>query len=200
MSDWIVDFVRELGAVGIGLLMFAENVFPPIPSEIIMPLAGYLSTRGELGFWPAVLAGSVGSLAGASVWYWIGRSVEPDRLRRRLARGGVWLGLYEEDVDRASRWFNGRGQSSVLFGRLLPMVRTLISVPAGFARMPLILFIGLSALGTTAWTIALAYGGRVLGQRFEQLDQLIGPATWIITGALVVAYLVRVYRRTRSPR
>lgn len=200
MQDWVVDVVSELGVLGIALLMFAENLFPPLPSEIIMPLAGYLSTRGRMDPWAAVAAGSAGSLAGALFWYWVGLRLTHGRLERWVARHGIWIAMSPDDVEHAVRWFAGHGRYSVLLGRLMPVVRTLISVPAGFARMPLGKFLALSAVGTVAWTGALTYAGVVLGQQFAGVDRYIGPVSWVVVGAAVVGYLWRVGRLLRERR
>lgn len=200
VQDWIVDVVGELGVIGIGLLMFAENLFPPLPSEVIMPLAGYLSTRQEVAFWPAVLAGSVGSLAGATLWYWVGRCVTRQQLMAWVEAHGVWLAMTPGDVDGAVEWFRGHGRYSVLLGRLMPLVRTLISVPAGFSRMPLPRFLALSAVGTLIWTGVLTYLGRFLGQQFQEVEKYIGPVSWLVIAVAVVAYVQRVVRIRRARR
>jgi len=190
----VVRVVSELGVLGVGLLMFAENVFPPLPSEVIMPLAGYLSTRGQMSFWGAVAAGSVGSLAGAAFWYWVGRRLTYGQLRGWIAEHGAWLAMTPQDVDRAVEWFGKHGQRSVLFGRLVPVVRTLISVPAGFSRMPFPEFLLASAAGTAIWTFALTYAGRFLGREFERVEQFIGPVSWVVIAVAVAWYLYRVIR------
>lgn len=200
MQDWVVDVVRQLGAVGVGLLMFAENLFPPLPSEIIMPLAGYLSTRGHMSFWGAAVAGTLGSLAGATLWYWIGRTLTHERLRGWVQRHGVWMAMTPADIDGAVEWFRGHGRYSVLLGRLVPVVRTLISVPAGFSRMPLPRFLLLSAAGTAVWTLALAYVGRFLGQRFEQVERWVGPVSWLVIAVALAIYVYRVIRIRRARR
>jgi membrane protein DedA with SNARE-associated domain len=200
VQSWVLDVVRELGVVGIAALMFAENLFPPLPSEVIMPLVGYLSTRGEVGFGPAILAGSLGSLAGATVWYWLGRRMGVEQLRARVARHGAWAGMTPRDLDRAVDWFHGHGRFSVLLGRLVPFVRTLISLPAGLSRMAPVRFIVLSAAGTFAWTAALAFGGRLLGQRFGEIDRILGPVSWLVVAGAVVAYVVRVVTIRRAGR
>lgn len=198
MQDWVVNVVRDLGAVGIGLLMFAENVFPPLPSEVIMPLAGYLSTRQQVSFSGAVLAGSLGSLAGSTIWYWVGRRLTRDQLCTLVQRHGVWLALTPRDVDHSVAWFQARGRYSVLLGRLMPVVRTLISIPAGFSAMPPGLFLLLSGAGTAAWTGALAYAGRFLGNRFQQIEAYVGPLSSLVVAAAVVMYVVRVIRIRRA--
>ncbi|HEX8430238.1 MAG TPA: DedA family protein [Longimicrobium sp.] len=194
MDSWIAEIVRKMGPLGVGLLMFAENVFPPLPSELIMPLAGYLAARGEMAFWPAVVAGSIGSLAGAGVWYAIGRRLTPARLRGMVEAHGTWLAMTPADVDHATAWFERRGRWSVLVGRMLPVVRTLVSVPAGFARMPPGRFFLLSAIGTTAWTAGLAAAGHLLGARFAEVDRYVGPLSWVVIAVAVVSYARRVYR------
>lgn len=194
MENWVVDVVRGMGPLGVALLMFLENLFPPLPSEVIMPLAGYLSTRGEAPFWEMVVAGTLGSLAGAVFWYGVGRAVSRDRLCRWMSTHGPWLAMTTEDVDRASAWFVRHGGASVFFGRLVPVIRTLISVPAGFSRMPFAHFFLLSALGSGLWTLALAWAGRVLGNRFEQVELWMGPVS---TGVVILALLAYVYRVIR---
>jgi membrane protein DedA with SNARE-associated domain len=194
MQDWVVEVVRQMGPLGVALLMFLENVFPPLPSEIIMPLAGYLSARGEAPFWAMVAAGTAGSLAGAYVWYAIGRAVTHDRLCAWVDAHGAWLAMVPGDVDRATGWFSRHGRWSVFFGRLVPVVRTLISVPAGFTRMPAAPFLALSALGTAVWTLALAYAGKLLGSRFHHVERWIGPVSSGIVILAVVWYVYRVAR------
>jgi membrane protein DedA with SNARE-associated domain len=200
VQDWVVDVVRGMGPLGVALLMFLENVFPPLPSEIIMPLAGYLSARGQADFWAMTLAGTVGSLAGALFWYRVGRAVTHERLCAWVDRHGTWLAMTTRDVDGAADWFARHGKSSVLIGRLVPVVRTLISVPAGFSRMPPGQFLALSALGTGVWTLALAYAGRLLGSRFRQVEQWIGPVSTTIVVLAVLWYVYRVIRISRSHR
>jgi membrane protein DedA with SNARE-associated domain len=159
-----------------------------------MPLAGYLSSQGGAGFGATVAAGSAGSLAGAVFWYAVGRAVSHDRLCRWVDAHGTWLAMTPADVHGATEWFRRHGPASVFIGRLVPFARSLVSVPAGFARMPLPLFLALSALGTTLWTAGLTYAGLVLGSEFKQVEQYIGPVSTTIVIAAVAAYLYRVAR------
>lgn len=200
MEDWVVDVVRQMGPLGVALLMFLENVFPPLPSEIIMPLAGYLSVRGQAPFWAMVAAGTAGSLAGAWLWYAVGRAVTHDRLCAWVDAHGTWLAMVPDDVERATRWFARHGRWSVFFGRLVPVVRTLISVPAGFTRMRPAPFLALSALGTALWTFVLAYAGRLLGSRFQQVERWIGPVSSAIVIGAAAWYVWRVARILRDHR
>ena len=138
--------------------MLIDNVFPPIPSEVIMPLAGFAAARGQLSLIGVFLAGTAGSLSGALVWYGVGRWVGRERLKRFAARHGRWLTLSPAEIDRAGGWFARRGGITVLVGRVIPGVRSLISVPAGVAGMPLTPFLVYSAVGTIVWNRAAGRG------------------------------------------
>jgi membrane protein DedA with SNARE-associated domain len=144
-------------------MMLAENVFPPIPSELIMPLAGFVAAKGQLNPVLVVLAGTLGSLLGALPWYYAGRWLGEARVCAFAARHGRWLTLGEKEIGQAIRWFERHGRIAVLVGRLVPTVRTLISLPAGMARMPLLPFLAYSAVGTLAWTAALTAANRSTG-------------------------------------
>src|SRR5687767_9311342 len=135
MFDWIATVIQRLGYVGVAALTFLENLFPPIPSELVIPLAGFVAARGELQIAIVILAASAGSLAGAIVWYAIGRQVGERRLRAWVDRHGRWLTLSANDVDRAQGWFRRHGKAAVFLGRLVPGVRTFVSLPAGFSAM-----------------------------------------------------------------
>jgi membrane protein DedA with SNARE-associated domain len=200
MQAWIIQAIRSMGVFGVGLLMFLENVFPPLPSEVIMPLAGYLSSTGAMSFWGAVAAGTVGSLAGASLWYAVGRRVTEEQLCRWVERHGAWLAMEPRDVHRAREFFERHGRSGVLFGRLLPVARTLISVPAGFARMPPAPFLLYSAAGTFVWTLALAWAGRILGTLFGEVDRYLGYLTWAVLVVGTGWYAYRVVKLKRAQR
>ncbi len=189
-----MDAVRTLGPLGVGLLMLLEHVFPPLPSELIMPLSGYLAGRGDLSLPLALAAGTVGSLLGSTVWYAVGRKMPREKVLRWVDANGRWLTICAEDVERAEHFFQRRGRSSVLLGRLVPVVRTLISLPAGLTRMPLAPFLLYSAIGSAVWTSALGLAGVVLGRQFPAVDRYVGWATWVIIGAALIWYVVRVLR------
>lgn len=192
MLDWIGGLVEDSGYLGIAALMFAENVFPPIPSELIMPLAGFAAARGELDVFLAVAAGSAGSLAGACFWYAVGRWLGADRLKRWAGRHGRWLTLTPGDVDTSCRWFNRHGGKAVFIGRLVPAVRTLVSVPAGIAGMSLGRFLAWSTLGTVLWTGFLAGLGWLLGDQYRQVTDWVNPVSNVVVGLLLLGYLYRV--------
>lgn len=197
MFEWMVNFFAATGVVGIALLMFLENVFPPIPSELIMPMAGFAAARGEGSLAMLIAAGTVGSLAGALFWYGAGRRLGRNGIKRAAARHGRWITLCPPDVDRAIDRFERYGALAVIGGRLVPALRTIVSVPAGISRMPLGAFVLLSALGTAMWTAALAGAGYLLGDRYQLAATYLNPATNIILAALVAWYVWRVINFTR---
>jgi membrane protein DedA with SNARE-associated domain len=194
MIDWVADFVEGGGYPAIAFLMFAENVFPPIPSELIMPLGGFAAARGTLGLPGVILAGSIGSLAGALFWYFIGRCIGCDRLRGFAARHGHWLTISPPDVDRAQDWFHRYGGIAVLIGRMVPGVRTLISLPAGIAEMPLTTFLVFSSIGTLGWITLLATAGFLLEERYADVAHWLNPVANVVIGLLVLTYLYRLVR------
>ena len=183
MFDWVTGMVEQTGYLGIALLMLAENVFPPIPSELIMPLAGFTAARGDLNIFLVVVAGSTGSLLGAVLWYYVGRWVGCERLKRWTAAHGRWFTISPEEVDQASDWFHRHGGKAVLIGRLLPAVRTLVSVPAGIAGMPLLPFLLYSALGTLAWSGLLAAAGYLLEGQYQAVAGYVNPVSNVIVGS-----------------
>lgn len=192
MFDWITGLVERSGYLGVLLLMLAENVFPPIPSELIMPLAGFSAAQGKLHILFVVLAGTVGSLLGALFWYYVGRWLGADRLRRFANRHGRWLSLSPDEIDRAHAWFDRHGAKAVFLGRLIPAVRSLISVPAGLTGMPLAPFLAWTALGTALWTVLLAGAGYVLQSQYARVADYLNPFSNVVVGLLVLLYLYRV--------
>ena len=141
MAEWIKSFMESLGYLGIGLLMFLENIFPPIPSELIMPLAGFTAAQGRLSFWGAVAAGIVGSVLGQLPLYYLGRLAGEEQLKRWADRYGKWLTVSHEEIERAKGWFDHHGGKAVFLCRLIPGIRSLISIPAGMAKMHLLAFL-----------------------------------------------------------
>jgi membrane protein DedA with SNARE-associated domain len=192
MFDWITGFVARSSYVGVLLLMLAENVVPPIPSELIMPLAGFTAARGQLSLLLVVVAGTVGPLLGAVLWYYVGRRFGSERLKHLAARHGRWLTLSPADVDRADAWFGRHGTRAVFFGRLIPTVRTLISVPAGIASMPLPSFLAWSTLGTGLWTTLLTGAGYLLQSQYSRVATYLNPVSTIVVVLIAAWYLYRV--------
>jgi membrane protein DedA with SNARE-associated domain len=177
MFEWITKVVERLGYAGVGGLTFLENVFPPIPSEVVIPLAGFVAAQGGMGLAGVIAAGSLGSIAGAWFWYEVGRRMGEERLRRWVDRHGRWLTLSAKDVDRAQSWFRRHGNAAVFVGRLVPGVRTFVSLPAGFSGMPIAPFLIYSTLGTVLWTAGLACAGVLLQANFTRVSDYIDAAT-----------------------
>jgi membrane protein DedA with SNARE-associated domain len=192
MQEWITNIMTSLGYLGIGLLMFAENLFPPIPSELIMPLAGFTVAQGKMNFTLAVLAGVIGTILGAFPWYYAGKIVGEERLKHLADKYGKWIQVSSQDIDKATRWFSRYGNKAVLFCRLVPGVRTLISLPAGLSDMPLAPFLIYSTLGTTAWVMLLTFLGYMLGNNYELVDEYLGPVSKIVLVFLIAAFIAWV--------
>jgi membrane protein DedA with SNARE-associated domain len=192
LFDWITGVVSGSGYPGIIALMFAENIFPPIPSELIMPLAGFVAARGELNPILVVVAGALGSVLGALPWYYLGLWLGRERVCALAARHGRWLTLDEHDVGKAIDWFEKHGGKAMLVGRLVPTVRTLISVPAGMAGMKLVPFLVYSTIGTLVWTALLAAAGYLLKSEYQIVGRYIDAASKIIIGLIVLTYLWRL--------
>jgi membrane protein DedA with SNARE-associated domain len=193
MFNWIANVIARLGYTGVIGLTFLENLFPPIPSELVIPMAGFVAaSEGEMRLGFVIVAGSIGSLAGATFWYAIARKVGEKRLRAWVERHGKWVTLGRKDVDHAQAWFQRHGKSAVLLGRLMPGVRTFVSVPAGFTEMAVAPFLLYSALGTVIWTAALAGAGTLLQANFTVVGDYINVATNILLGLFLVM-LVRRY-------
>ncbi len=193
--------MESLGYVGIVALMFLENIFPPIPSELIMPLAGFTSAQGKLTFIGVVLAGMLGSVLGALPLYYLGRLLGEERLKELADRYGRWLTVSSDEIEKADRWFDRHGHKAVFFGRLIPGVRSLISIPAGISGMNLLTFLLYSALGTGIWAAVLAYLGRLLGENYDKVNTYLGPVAYVVLGGLVIVGAAWVwYRKQRRGR
>ncbi len=200
MLEWIQNTMSTLGYPGVALLMFLENLFPPIPSELIMPLAGFTAGRGELSFVWVVVAGSLGSLLGQLPLYYLGRLVGEEKLVRWADRYGKWLTLSGDDIRKADDWFDKHGTKAVFFARLVPGLRSLISIPAGISEMPMPKFLLYSALGTTLWVVILTALGGLLGQNYDLVDTYLGPVAFVVVGGLAVFAVFWIVRRRRQQK
>jgi len=193
MSDWVVRLIEQSGYLGVAFLMFLETIFPPIPSEVIMPVAGVAAAQGKLGFVPVVLSGTAGAMLGNTVWYLAARALGVDRLKPLIVRYGRWLTISWPEVARAERWFATHGMFFVFFGRLLPTVRSLVSVPAGLLRLRFKSFFIASLLGTGIWTTILAAAGYKLQENVSDVERMIGPASNAVLLVLLGGYLWRLW-------
>lgn len=201
MSDWVVRLIDQSGYLGIGFLMFLETIFPPIPSEVIMPVAGVAAGQGKLQYSLVVASGTTGAMLGNLVWYLAARALGLDRLHPLIDRWGRWLTITWPEVQRADRWFRDHGMAFVLLGRLVPTVRSLVSVPAGLLHMQFRRFLLASLIGTAGWTALLAAAGFKLGEKYVRIDDFLGPATNAVIIVLAVGYIWRVWthRNYRPP-
>ena len=196
-GDWVRNTVSTGGYPALAGLILAENLFPPIPSELILPLAGFYVGQGEMTFILAVLAATIGSLAGALLLYAIARFGG----RKLVLRFGKVLRVKEQDLDKADHWFDRHGAPIVLFGRLVPGARSLVSIPAGLSEMPVAKFIALTTLGSTAWNCGLIGAGWALGEHYEQVGGIVGPigtAVVAVCALAVLALVIRAYRNRRT--
>ena len=193
MSDWIVRLIEQSGYLGIGFLMFLETVFPPIPSEVIMPVAGVAAAQGKLSLGYVIAAGTAGAMLGNLFWYLAARALGIIRLRPFIDRWGRWLTLSWPEVERAERWFRTKGTAFVMLGRLVPTVRSLVSIPAGLLKMRFSRFFVASTIGTALWTAVLAIAGEKLGERYTDINRTLGPVSTAILIALMLIYAYRVW-------
>lgn len=199
MGDWITNTIIAGGPAGVFLLMLLETVFPPIPSELVMPLTGYLASQGHMGLVAAIVAGTLGSTLGALLFYWLGLRLGEERLKAFADRHGRWLTVSRADLDRAGRWFDRHGGRAVLLGRLVPGVRSLISLPAGIHRMPMPRFVACTIAGSAAWTTLLVGLGYTLGRNFERVGDYVDPVGKLVLGIVLALYLWRVARGKGKP-
>ncbi len=198
MSDWIKSIIESFSYGGIIFLMLLENLFPPIPSELIIPLAGFVSTQGRLSLGGVIVAGTLGSVLGAVVLYALGKRVGSPRLRRWCDAHGRWLGVSGADLDKSDDWFRRHGAKTVLLGRVVPGIRSLISIPAGVSAMAVPTFLVYTLLGSAIWTTALALAGRALGRNYERVEHVVGPLSTAVVVSIVLVLVVRGFRSARA--
>ena len=200
LATWVQDVIESLGYLGVALLVIAENVFPPIPSEIVLPFAGFVARRGDGSVVVMVLAATIGSVIGALVLYAIAAAIGPDRIHMFVVRFGKWFGVKESDMVRAEAWFDRRSNVAVLVGRCVPLIRSLVSIPAGFRRMPFGRFIVLTALGSAVWNVALIGAGAALGDQWDKVGDYVGILQWIVIVGLAAAVGRFAWTKVRARR
>jgi membrane protein DedA with SNARE-associated domain len=212
MLGQLLEFVRTaiqetiltLGYLGIALVMFAENVFPPIPSELVMPFAGWLARDGKMDLLGSMVAGTAGTVAGAIVLYYLGVVADEPIIRRFVRNyGRFWL-VSESDIDRTLQFFDRHGSTVVFFGRMIPLIRSLISIPAGMNRMPMVPFLAYTTFGSAIWTAALTIGGWVLGDNWQLIIGIVNQyeRLFLVSGAIAVVIFAgqRIVPRLRTVR
>ncbi len=197
IASWVTDVVESLGYVGLFLMIALENVFPPIPSEVVLPLAGFLTGQGRMWFPGAVVAATLGSLAGALILYYAGYYFGEKRVRWVVRKYGKWAMLSEADIDKADDWFDKHDREAVLVGRLFPVVRSLISIPAGIRHMPLGKFLIYTAIGSAVWNTTLIGIGWILGDNWEEVEQYVGYLQYLVILGVIVAVIGFIYLKLK---
>jgi len=203
LTEWATDIVERLGYLGVAMLVAIENVFPPIPSEVVLGLAGYTASRGDAWVVGMIIAATIGSVVGAWILYGLSAAVGPVRLRAIIIRYGTWIGFGESDLDRAESWFDRRSRSAVLVCRCVPLIRSLISIPAGFRRMPLGAFTLYTLIGSLVWNTVLITAGYLLADQWEKVLKFTEPFQTLVVvliGVLVVALVIRKVVLTKRAR
>ena len=207
LANWVQDVINQFGYFGVALLVVIENIFPPIPSEIVLPFAGFVAQQGSAGVAQSdtsvigmMIAATIGSVVGALILYVISSAIGPERLRAFVQRFGRWFGVKQTDLLRAEAWFDRRSFVAVLVGRCVPLIRSIVSIPAGFRRMKLTSFILLTAVGSAVWNIALIGAGAILGDQWERVGEYVGVFQWLVIGAILVLLVWFVYSKLQNRR
>ncbi|MDY7105699.1 MAG: DedA family protein [Actinomycetota bacterium] len=192
LAGWVADVIESLGSVGVGLLTLLEVVFPPIPSEVVLPFAGYLAALDRLNPVTALVAATIGSVAGSVVLYVVAEKLGRERTDRLLTKVPL---VSTEDLDRAQGWFSEHGDAAVLIGRCIPGIRSVVSLPAGIDRMPMWRFLVLTTIGSAVWNGALIGAGYALGRQWQDLGRYSGWLNWAVVVAIVAAVARYVWNR-----
>lgn len=203
MQEWIISVMNQFGYIGIAMLIAIENIFPPIPSELILTFGGFMTTYSSMNIWMVTLFATIGSVAGAVVLYGVGRLLTPERLEWVIDRWGHIVGLKKQDVKRAESWFTRRGGSTVFFCRFIPIVRSLISIPAGMSRMHMVKFLLYTTLGTAVWNVVLVNLGAFAGAEWERIANYMNVYSYIgcaVLAALAVVFAIWFIRRRKNQK
>lgn len=201
MQNWITDFMEQFGYIGIAFIIALENVFPPIPSEIVLPFGGFMTTYSSVSIFGVIVAATIGSIIGAIILYAIGRLLGVERLERMIDRWGHILRVKKEDIRKADEWFDKYGYWTVLFCRMIPLVRSLISIPAGMSNMKFGLFLLFTTIGTVIWNTILIIIGASLGENWHSITEFMDVYSNIAYAIIAVAgisFLVWFFRRNKK--
>lgn len=200
MFDFITGWIEQGGLLAVGLLMILENLFPPIPSELIVPLAGFKAAQGSFNVFALLIVATLGSTLGTLLWYGLARAWGRERFLRFLDRHGVWLTMSREEAESAMKWFHRYGPAAVFLGRLVPTVRTLISVPAGLSEMSFAAFLAYTAAGSAVWIALLAGAGYLLEDNYELVEHWVNPVSTAVVALILLLYLYRLVRGLLAKR
>ena len=191
LASFIETVIEKIGYLGVALLVGLENIIPVIPSEIVQPYAGFVAQKdGFSAVVVMVVVATIGSIIGALAMYWIAAVIGDDRLHQFIRRFGKWVHVRESDLNKAEEWFDRHATSAVFVGRCVPLIRSVISIPAGFRRMKLLPYTLYTALGSLLWNIALIGAGALLGENWERVGRYVGVFQWVVI-ALVAAAVAR---------
>lgn len=193
--NWAKDVIEAVGYPGLAFLITLENVFPPIPSEGVLPMAGFLAGEGKMNLVLAIIAATIGSVVGALILYGVGHWFGEDRVRALVRRWGSWLGVSERDVDKADAWFDRYGGVAVMICRVVPIVRSLISIPAGLRQMPLGMFMLYTALGSAVWNTILIGAGWILGDNWERVAVYVDYLEYVAIAVVVIFAVWWIWNR-----
>jgi membrane protein DedA with SNARE-associated domain len=194
MFDLLTGWIATGGYPALAALMVLENLLPPIPSELIVPLAGFNAAQGLASLWGVVVVATVGSVAGATIWYLLGRAWGEAGFLRFVDRHGLWLTISRPEAEAALAWFRRHGPKAVFLGRMVPTVRTLISVPAGISGMPLGPFLIWTTAGSFVWITGLAVAGYLLGAQYKRVEDWLNPVATLVVALIGGLYLWRLAR------
>ncbi|WP_454190781.1 DedA family protein [Paenibacillus sp. Marseille-Q7038] len=203
MENWITSFMEQFGYIGIALIIALENVFPPIPSEIVLPFGGFMTTYTSLTVFWVIIAATIGSVVGAVILYGVGLLLDVERLEKIVERWGHILRIKKEDIRKADAWFDKYGYWTVLFCRMIPLVRSLISIPAGMSNMKFGLFLVYTTVGTLIWNTILVLVGATLGSNWHEITDFIGVYSnfaYAIIAIAGIAFLIWFFRRNKKAK
>lgn len=195
LTTWVTDVVESFGYFGVAFMIALENLIPPIPSEVVLPLAGFLVGQGRFSFLPVVLAATIGSVVGALILYVIGSGLGESRLRYLIRKFGRFVLMDESDLDKSRDWFQRHGTKAILFGRLMPGIRSLISIPAGIVGMSLWQFVLYTTIGSLLWNATLIGLGWALGNQWGKVEGYTSILQYIVIVIVVIAALWFVWSR-----
>ena len=195
MENFIIEIMNDFGYIGIGLLILIENIFPPIPSELILTFGGFMTIDTNMTIVGVIIASTIGSVLGAIILYYIGKILNKERLIKIVtSKYGKLLRVKPEDIESADKWFDDKGNKTVFFCRFIPVVRSLISIPAGMSEMPLLKFIVYTTFGSAIWNTVLVLVGAFAGDKKDLILTIIDDASYVIIALIVIVFLIFVYR------
>lgn len=190
MQSAIISIINRFGYLGIVSLISIENIFPPIPSEVILTFGGFATTISNITVFGAIIASTIGSVLGAIILYWAGRVLNEERIDRFTeGKTGKILGLKRENIHKSFKWFNSKGKYAVFFGRFIPIIRSLVSIPAGMSKMPMIPFLALTTIGSVIWNTVLILLGRIAGESWNRIAKMVGRNSDIVLVGFIFIFV-----------